>query len=416
MVEQKTIWLINQYASTPQTGMGGRHYYLAKELAKQGHTVYLIAASYTHLLRDPPKFSEKVKIESVEGFNFVWVKMPKYQEAHSKRRILNWFSFSWKLTYLDRFIPDRPDIVLYSSPSLIGFLGAQKLAKKYQARLAFEVRDIWPLTLMELGGYSAKHPFIRLMQWVEDRAYQQSNVVLSNLPNAVKHMEERGMSADKFHWVPNGFDVNELAHPMDLPEKILSLLPKNKFIVGYTGTLGLANALDNMIEAACLTRGDDSIAWVLVGEGGEKAALQEKCNKLKLNNTYFIDAIPKKLVQPMLGEFDVCFVTLQDSLLFKYGIASNKLFDYFASSKPVIYAVDSGDYLPVSDARAGESIKPNSPQKIIEAVKKIQKLSTVERQQLGCNGYEYAMKHHDYSKIAKKLFKVLCENKHETVD
>ncbi|MDB9951860.1 hypothetical protein OAD57_00580 [Porticoccaceae bacterium] len=54
MTESKTYWLINQYASTPETGIGGRHYYLAKELANQGHTVYLIAAGYTHLLRTPP--------------------------------------------------------------------------------------------------------------------------------------------------------------------------------------------------------------------------------------------------------------------------------------------------------------------------------------------------------------------------
>ena len=86
----KNIWIINQYASTPKSGMGGRHYYLAKEMAEQGHKVYLISASYTHLLRSPPQFGETFRVESTDGIQFVWVNKPEYNGAHDKKRILNW--------------------------------------------------------------------------------------------------------------------------------------------------------------------------------------------------------------------------------------------------------------------------------------------------------------------------------------
>ena len=119
---QKTIWLINQYASTPETGMGGRHYYLAKELAKQGHKVYLIGASFNHLLREPPKLDNAFKIEEIEEFQFVWVKVPSYKEAHSKKRVLNWFKFAWQLLKLPKVIADKPDVILASSPSLNSIL------------------------------------------------------------------------------------------------------------------------------------------------------------------------------------------------------------------------------------------------------------------------------------------------------
>ena len=187
--------IINQYASTLKTGIGGRSYYLGRELARQGHKVYLVASSFTHLLREQPKVSEEFTIETIEdNFSFLWVRMPEYTGAHHKKRVWNWFSFSFKLTKLHKVIEQKPDVVVASSPSPFVFLGAQWLAKKYKAKLAFEVRDIWPLTLIELGEYSSNNLFIRLMQWVEDKAYRDSDIVISNLNNAAEHMVMRGMS------------------------------------------------------------------------------------------------------------------------------------------------------------------------------------------------------------------------------
>ena len=403
----KTIFIINQYASTPSTGMGGRHYYLAKELAKQGHTVYLIAASYTHLLREPPILKDEYKIEDVAGFKFVWVKVPKYGDAHDKKRVLNWFRFAWELLKLPKVIADKPDAILFSSPSLIPFLGAQRLAKKFNAKLAFEVRDIWPLTLVELGGYSPKHPFIRLMQWVEDKAYRDSDVVLSNLPNSVEHMAERRMNRDKFTWIPNGFDMEELENAQPLNESAVSALPKNKFIVGYTGTLGVANAMDALIEAAALLQEETDIAFVLVGGGKEKPELMEKAKHL--NNVFFIEPIKKTQIQTMLKEFDVCFIGLTKDPLFRFGVSPNKLFDYFYAAMPILYSIDSGTYKPVDEAKAGLSIRAENPQAIAEAVSKLKAMSTEERAELGQNGQSYAIQNHDYAKLAEKLAKVLSE-------
>lgn len=90
IANKKTFWFINQYSSTPETTMGGRHYYLAQELAKKGHQVYVIAVRYSHLLRNPKKFEEQYLVEEIiRNFSFVWVNLPEYEEAHSKQRVLN---------------------------------------------------------------------------------------------------------------------------------------------------------------------------------------------------------------------------------------------------------------------------------------------------------------------------------------
>jgi glycosyltransferase involved in cell wall biosynthesis len=402
---KKTFWIINQYASTPESGMGGRHYYLAKELAKKGHRVYLIAAGYTHLLRHPPKLTEEFTLQAVtDGFTFVWVKIPEYSDAHDKARVLNWFRFTWQLLKLPKVIVDKPDVILYSSPSLIPFLGAQRLAKKLKATLAVEVRDIWPLTLVELGGYSPKHLFIRFMQWVEDKAYRDADVVLSNLPKAVDHMVIRGMRQDKFTWIPNGFDLAELESTQKLDERSRKALPKDKFIVGYTGTLGVANALDSLIDAASLLQKDTDINFVLVGGGKEKAGLVEKAKDL--NNVIFIDSIPKQQIQSMLMEFDICYIGWKRDPIYRFGIAPNKLPEYMFSSRPIVHAYSGiNDFVEI--ANAGLSIPAEDPQAIVKAVLKLKAMSLEQRQKMGEKGRAYTLEHHDYAKLAKKLERAL---------
>lgn len=404
----KTVWIINQYASTPDTGMGGRHYYLGRELAKQGYQVYLVAASSHHLLRNKPAFEQDFKIESLaEGFHFVWINMPDYAEAHSKQRALNWFLFPWRIQKLARKIADKPDAVLSSSPSPIAFLGAQRLAKKFKARLVFEVRDIWPLTLTEIGGYSPKHPFIRFMQWVEDRAYQDADAVVSNLKNAVEHMVSRGMARDKFSWVPNGFSLDEVNQKAPLNSTAVAQLPKNKFIVGYTGTLGVANAMDTLIEAAERLQRYSDITFALVGGGKEKGAIQALVKEKQLSNVNFIDPIPKVEVQAILEQFDVCYIGLTKDPLFRFGVSPNKLFDYLYSGTPIIYGIDSGEYKPIKKAQAGLQVPAQDPDKLAEAIIELYKGPARERRIMGENGRRTALKYYEYRKLAKLLERVL---------
>ena len=395
MNQKKTIWIINQYASTPSSGMGGRHYYLAKYLAKKGHKVYLIASSYSHLLKNPPQIKDNICMEKIEGFHFVWIKMSSYSHAHSKKRVLNWFLFPIKLLSLKKYIKDRPDSVVVSSPSLFSFLGAKYLASLHKAKLVFEVRDIWPLTLIEIGGYSPKHPFIKLMQYVEDKAYKYSDKVISNLPYAYEHMIKRGMPKEKFAWIPNGIDVEEMQEQEDLSESVKNQIPKNKFIIGYTGSIGVANALDILIEAAILLKDNLNISFVIVGKGKDKGSLIQKVQQHDLQNVIFIDSIPKQQIQTMLKSFDVCFLGLKKSDIFRFGVSPNKLFDYFFSKKPVLYSIDSGKYTPVLASKSGIEVESENIENLVSAILKLHKLSEEEILTMGENARNFVLSNHD---------------------
>ena len=410
MVEaQKTLWLINQYASTPQTGMGGRHYYLARELARQGHRVYLIAAGYTHLLRELPEIFGEVRIQSSDGFHFVWLRMPKYSEAHSKKRVYNWFLFAWLLGRLPGVIPGRPDAILYSSPSLVGYLGARRLARRYGVPLTFELRDIWPLTLTGIGGYSRHHPFIRFLQWIEDKAYRESARLVSNLENAVEHIRSRGGAPEKFAWLPNGFSADETDNLEPLSVEENSLVPANKFKIGYTGTLGRANDLDVLIAAAQQLREYEDIVFVLVGKGREKPRLQRLVREKGLANVIFVDPIAKARVQTMLARFDVCFIGWRNEPMYRFGIGANKIPEYFLSGRPVLHAY-SGKGDPVAEAGAGLTVPAGDAEAVARAVLTLKAMAPEQRAEMGRNGRAFAAARYEYGALAVRLAEVMLGN------
>lgn len=405
-MESKTVWIINQYASTLETGMGGRHYYFAKELALLGHKVYLIGGGYHHLLRNQSPFVDDITIEPIDGFNYVWVKLPSYQDAHSFKRILNWFLFALKLRKLKTAIKDKPDSIVISSPSLISYLGARYLSLIFKSRLILDIRDIWPLTLKLLGGYNAKHPFIMLLQYIEDKACREVDFVTSNWPYADKHLQTRGLLPGKFKWIPNGFSIKEFNVKVPLNDDFIKNIPINKFIIGYTGTLGKANAIDTLLDSAELLLSNSAIMFLVVGGGKEAAEFKSEISRRNLTNVLYMGVVNKQQIPAVLSLVDICYVGFCDNPLYEYGNSLNKLPEYFASKKPIVYSINS-PFKPVDIANAGITVAAEDPMSISKAILKLYNMPQDERIKLGMNGYNYALEEHEYKILAKKMEKII---------
>ena len=214
------ILLINHYAGSPDYGMEFRPYYMSREWMKVGHRVLIIGASYSHLRKQQPS-AEKEMIDAVD---YRWVKTLTYK-GNSVGRIVSMGQFVGKL-YMNykRYLSDfAPDIVIASSTYPLDIYPAKRIAKHYGAKLIYEVHDLWPLSPMELGGYSENHPFIKVMQKAEDDCYKYVDAVVSMLPKAEEHMRERGLKAGKFHCVPNGIVLEDWQNtPPGRPRTLIS--------------------------------------------------------------------------------------------------------------------------------------------------------------------------------------------------
>lgn len=398
-----TIWMINQYAGSPWHGMEYRHYHLARALAERGHRVVVVSGSHSHLFTRPPRVSRPFTREVIDGVTYCWVAVPRYGPAISVGRVLNMAAFAAALEALPTSRLPRPDAILVSSPSLFPVPIAARWARRFGARLVFEVRDIWPLTLQELGGLSSRHPLIAAMQRLEDYGYRTADSVVSVLPGAGPHMVERGMDPARFHYLPNGIDLDGARRSGDAPAAIRDAVGPGAFTVGFVGTLGRANVLETLIDAARLVD-PEGVRVVVVGHGPERSQLVERAAGAR--NVAFVGPIPKGDVPAALQLFDACYVGYRRSSLYRFGVSPNKLYDYMAAGRPVLFAADAANQ-PVQEADCGLTVAPEDPAALAGAISSLATASEAERARLGANARAYVERHHDYHRLADELAEIL---------
>ncbi len=403
-MQNKHVTIINQYIGSPYHGMEYRHYYLAKNLIEQGYKVTLVSGSYSHLFSSPPKVTESVLKEKIDGIEYIWIKVPKYKSSKSLGRIWNMIYFAWRLHFLKDIVPSH---IIVSSPSLFPVKVGVKLAKKFHTKFLFEVRDIWPQTLEELSRVSSSHPLIRLMEHYEKFAYKKADKVISLLPKAKEHFETQGMQKDKFVYLPNGIET-EGKESVSLSQEMREEIPSDKFIVAYSGTIGIANNLDYLIDVAEILKENDEIHFMLLGNGGEKKRLEKRVKSLSLKNVTFLDAVPKEAVVSFLKQIDVAFISLLPEKLFRFGVSPNKVFEYMYAKKPILWAIEAGNNL-VEDARCGLSVSLNDVVALKESILKLKESGEHVLDELGQNGYNFVHTHHSYKMLAEKLIKIIEE-------
>ena len=395
---KNNIWIINQYCGSKFHGMNFRSWYFAKELKKKGYNPHIISASYSHLFYKLPVTKGKFTLEDVDGIPFTWVKVSKYKGSQSIGRVLVMIQFMLNLFFLPKKKLQNPDVIIVSSLSPLPIINAYLWSIKYKAKLIFEVRDIWPLSLIEIGGFSKLNPLVLFFGWFEKFAYKKADKVISLLPNAKPHMESRGMEKDKFVHIPNGFNLEEMKKSKELDKSISNSIPKDKFIVGYTGSLGASNAMEYLIEASNHLENNENIHFVIFGKGQH---LEKLKNNAK-NNVSFFGQIDKSEIQSAISFFDVCYIGWHNHSLYRFGISPNKIFDYMYAGKPIIHSVNtSNDFVQI--AEAGISIPTENPKEIANAVSEISKIENKKLKEWGKNGKKYVEENHTFSHLTELL-------------
>ena len=404
MGEKKVIWIINEYAGSPYHGMVYRHYYLAKEWVKRGLSVYIITASYSHLFYNLPEVNGRYEIQKIDGINYVWVKVPSYKNSYDKRRILKWLVFALKLFRLGKLNLKKPDVILVSPSPHFPVIPALYFSRRCSARLIYEIRDIWPLTLVEMGGFSEKNLFILAMKILERFAYRRAHYVVSVLPGFSGYLRSAGIKNRPVFYIPNGFSpVDSKCDDCETVEKIKEVAGSS-FIVGYVGKLGESNALEYLVQAASFIS-DSDIKVIIVGDGMKRRELKEYIKKKGLENVFLFAPVPKSCVKSVIKMFDVCYIGLKRKNVFKYGISSNKLFEYMYYEKPVIFAYSGGGNL-VEAAKCGICVSPEDPVSISEGIIRVYKMPERERVEMGVNGRKFVERHHLYSVLADNYLKL----------
>ena len=322
------------------------------------------------------------------------------------RRIMNYTSFMWSAFLHGLFLP-KPDIMIATSPQF--FCGWAGVLLHWFRRFPFvlEIRDIWPESIAsvdaKLPGFS-----LRVIYWMEKVMYRTAmHIVTVGEGYKQKLIQTKNVPENKLSIIMNGVDT-EHYYPRPKDEAILARYGLNgKFVCSYIGTIGMACGLKTVLNAAerLKEQGDDTIRFLLVGDGATREDLEKEASEKGLNNVIFTGRRPKEEIPALIASSDVSLVHLKKTDLFTT-VMPSKIFESAGCARPIIIGVEGFAKDFVEKAEAGIAMEPESVNDLLDAVNKLKNDPELCRE-LGMNGHNNISSKYNRDQQAKDYLDIL---------
>jgi glycosyltransferase involved in cell wall biosynthesis len=406
------ILLIHQYFQETDDPGGMRWNAMAKLWVEQGHTITVIAGM-THYAKGTrnPKYNNKYVVvdDFAPGIKVIRTHVSRSYNNNFRGRMNAYFAFVFSGTIGGLLkAKDKYDCIIVSSPPLT--VGVTALILKFFKRLpfVFEIRDLWPESAIDTGVLTNK-TIIKFALLLERRLYKSASLI-NVLTPAMKNslITKKGVAENKIIYFPNAADF-ELSEHLITNATTNSLrkeldLPTDKLIVCYVGAHGVANHLIQILDAAVLIK-NEPIIFLLLGDGMQKATLQEIATQRNLSNVVFRPAVPKGEAMKYILASDIGMSILKKAETFKT-VFSNKTFDYMACKKPIILGIDGVSRELLATADAGIYVEPENPEALANAA-----IHYLHNRELifthGENGYRFVKANFDRTILATNYIQTL---------
>jgi glycosyltransferase involved in cell wall biosynthesis len=388
----------HQHFSTPKGAAGIRSYEMAKRLVQSGHNVTMVCGSYnagaTGLEGEFEKGNRRGRVDGIDVVEFDL----SYSNTDGLiKRTGTFMKFAWGSVRMA--LREPYDIAFATTtPLTAGIPGI--VARWFRRKpFVFEVRDLWPELPREMGVI--KNPLVLAgLSALEWASYRSAHRCIALSPGIAKGIQRRGVSPQKITLVPNGCDIDIFSNEAVTPFRPDGVKPDDRMMV-FTGTHGLANGLDNILDVAAelLCAKADWIKIVLVGGGKLKPALMERAAKEELENVIFLDPMPKDELACLMRGADLGIQSLANIPAFYYGTSPNKFFDYIAAGLPVVNNYPGWVADLLTQNKCGIVVKPENAKAFARAVMEVDK-GTLSK--MGINASELAKREFDRDKLSAR--------------
>lgn len=349
----------HQHFSTPQGSTGTRSYEMARRLLAQGHSVTMVCGSYGGGNTGLAGAYQNGKREGqVAGIQVVEFELPYSNRDSFLRRTLTFLKFAWRSAWLV-LRRDYDLVFATTTPLTAGIPGI--LARWLRGKpFVFEVRDLWP-ELPKAMGVIRNPLVLGAMSVLEWLSYRSAHRLIGLSPGIVDGIARRGVPRERIALIPNGCDLDIFgvsAEPWR-PEGV----GVNDLMAVFTGTHGIANGLDAVLDAAAelKRRGRNDIKLVLIGQGKLKVELQQRAHAEQLDNVIFHDPVNKAKLAGLMAATDVGMQILANVPAFYYGTSPNKFFDYIAAGRPVLNNYPGWLAGIITEHECGYAAPPDDP-------------------------------------------------------
>jgi glycosyltransferase involved in cell wall biosynthesis len=329
------ILYIHQHFTFPSGAGGARSYYLAKKLVDEGHDVTMLCGG---IEGSDTGLASALLIQKTkrDGIGLIKVNVPYSNKQSFMRRIWSFLKFVIVASKVS-FGVECDLIYATSTPLTVGVLPLlNKLFRR--KKYIFEVRDLWPEVPASLG--IIRNPLLlKALYAFEKMIYRYSECCVGLSPGMVAGIVSASPNK-QVYLLPNACDNHFFADVANKQVDIYKALQKKEgeFWVGYTGSHGMANGLDAVLDVAAIvkSKGYNHIKFILVGDGAKKVELVGRAKEEQLDNCVFLDTMPKPQLKQIYGQLDLGLMVLLNNRSFYEGSSPNKFFDYLACGLPVI--------------------------------------------------------------------------------
>jgi len=324
----------------------------------------------------------------------------------SHERMRNYASFCLSAALRGLTIP-RPDVIIATSPQILVGISGWWLAFSRQVPFVFEVRDLWPESLIAVGVGREDSLLHHSVAGIAGFLYDHADRIVVVTP-AFKDrlMRDWRVPADKIAIVENGVETDLFSPAIggDYVRKQFGL--EGRFVASYIGTMGNAHGLETLLDSAAALQSQRSdVLFLLIGEGAEKDRIKSLAQSRALTNVKFLDQQPREKIPACIAASDACLVLLKKTDVFKTVIPT-KMLEFMSCARPVILGVDGQARQIVEDAGAGLVIEPENSVALSQAIARLQSNREFGLS-LGKNGREYILQNFSRARTAEKYIQIL---------
>ena len=327
---------------------------LAQGLTNAGHEVTVLTAMPNYPLgRCYPGYGGGVRRENYDRSAVVRTFIWPTQSPGMAKRLLCYFSFVFSSVAVGGSIQGEPDYILTESPPLFLGISGFLLSRWKRARWIFNVSDLWPESAVCLGVLKPGLA-LRLSESLEAFYYRRAWLVTGQSSEIIQSIKTRFPRVPTFY-LPNGVDTKKFRPDSRTPETLARLGSGQGCVVLYAGLHGLAQGLEQIIEAADRLRDDTSIRFVLVGDGPVKRALVREAQARGLGNIKFLDPVPQDQMPALIAAADIVLVPLKTRI---HGAVPSKLYEAMSAGRALVVLTSGEAADIVTQHRAGVVVTP----------------------------------------------------------
>ncbi len=395
--------ILTQYYP-PEIGAPQRRLsHLAGCFVRAGHSVTVLAGMPNYPQgKIFPGYGGLFRREQREGVSVLRTLTYPAQGVKFLPRLTSYFTFVFSSAALGSAFLPPPDYLFVESPPLFLGLSGYWLSRLKSARMIFNVADLWPESAVRLGVLGRDTLAYRLSERLEKFCYRKAWLVTGQSKTILQDVEQRFPGTRLFH-LSNGVDTVLFRPENGTPDARASMSQNGDFLAVYAGLHGLAQGLEQVLEAAEMLQSAGGFQFVFIGDGPQKAGLQAQASSRGLNNVRFLDPRPSDEMPRLLASADALLVPLKG---FIPGAVPSKLYEAMGCGRPVVLMADGEAADVVRQADSGIVVEPGDIQGIANALRRLREESQLGAR-MGENGRQMALRSFDRDRIADGFIQYL---------